>query len=44
MHSLFTETRVLTTCEKLKKARQIKAIPIRDRELFTAFSGQKRLR
>jgi len=41
MHSLFTETRVLTTCEKLKKARQIKAIPISRPRIIHSFFRPK---
>jgi hypothetical protein len=44
MHSLFTKMRLWKTCEKRKSARQIKRFSFRECELFTVFSGQKRLR
>jgi hypothetical protein len=41
MHSLFTETRVRTTCEKLKTARQINVISISRTRIIHSFFRPK---
>jgi hypothetical protein len=41
MHSLFTEKRVCITCEKLKTARRINAIPISRTRIIHSFFRPK---